>query len=323
MTNPASSRPRAGRRESVSGAPATSGTNRVRKNSVANNGNAASNGMAANNVRPRAHTISHIDLSTLGLMDMTNANPSLCRMNALGLGATGHNHSASMSGMPNQMGLDYRGMSTAMGHHGNIAGLPRIDTQAFNNMDNSNSLRTAPAVAGFGEFDLDQLFSPGTTINPAQLHFGGSNANNNGNGYAMMPQMSSFTNTQPTIDEHDDFAWMRNWSMQNMTNSGVENNENAIEDSSPSKISSGDSPGDYNDNMAMPVQNNSPWSQHDMKTSHRLSIGPFQMDALGNGLPNLDASLGTLSPSNLLEQPSSADQYFNELMMQQSMPQQQ
>ena len=162
-------------------------------------------------------------------------------MNALGLGTSshGHGHSASISGMPPGMGFDYRGMSTAMGNHGNIAGLPKIDTQAVNNMDVSNSLRTAPPVAGFGGFDLDQLFSPGTTVNPAQLHFGGNNSNGNVN--PMMPQMSPFTATQPTIDEHDDFGWMRNWSMQNMAN-GMEHNEDAVEDSSPSRISSGDSP---------------------------------------------------------------------------------
>ena len=162
-TNPASSKPRAGRRESVTGAAVPGTTNRVRKNSMATNGNGMS-GMAANSVRPRANTISHIDLSTLGLVDVTNANPSLNRMNSLGLGAGvhnhSHNHSASMSGMPNPMGFDYRGMSTAMGNHGNLSGLHRIDTHAVNNMDISNSLRTAPAVTGFAGFDLDQLFSP-------------------------------------------------------------------------------------------------------------------------------------------------------------------
>jgi len=290
---------------------------------MANNGNGMS-GMAANSVRPRANTISHIDLSTLGLVDVTNANPSLNRMNALGLGAGVHNHSASMSGMSNPMGFDYRGMSTAMGNHGNLSGLHRIDTHAVNNMDVSNSLRTAPAVTGFAGFDLDQLFSPGTTINPAQLHFGGNNANGNGN--TMMPQMSSFTNTQPTIDEHDDFGWMRNWSMQNMVN-GVDNNEDAIDDSSPSRISSGDSPGDYTDsmansNVAMSMQSNSPWSQSDVTSQRTMSAGHFQMEALSSGLPNLDASFGSASPGNLFDHPSTADQYFNEIMMQQNLTQQ-
>jgi hypothetical protein len=327
-TNPASSRPRAGRRESVTGATVPGTSNRVRKNSMATNGNGMS-GMAANSVRPRANTISHIDLSTLGLVDVTNANPSLNRMNALGLGAGvhnhSHNHSASMSGMPNPMGFDYRGMSTAMGNHGNLSGLHRIDTHAVNNMDISNSLRTAPAVTGFAGFDLDQLFSPGTTINPAQLHFGGNTANANGN--TMMPHMSSFTNTQPTIDEHDDFGWMRNWSMQNMVN-GVDNNEDAIDDSSPSRISSGDSPGDYttdsmaNSNVAMSMQSNSPWSQSDVTSQRTMSAGHFQMEALSTGLPNLDASFGSASPGNLFDHPSSADQYFNEIMMQQNLTQQ-
>lgn len=327
MTNPTSSRPRAGRRESVSGGTATSGNTRVRKNSVANNNSGAAPGVGSNSVRPRANTISHIDLSTLGLMDMTNGNPSLNRMNALGLAPPnhGHSHSVSMSGMAHPMNFNYQGMSTAMGHHGNIGGLPKIDTHAVNNMSIENSLRTAPAVAGFGGFDLDQLFSPGTTVNPAQLHFGGNNPNPNPNPNQMMAQMSSFTNTQPTIDENDDFGWMRNWSMQNVTN-GMENNEDAIEDSSPSRISSGDSPVDYSDsmassNMVVAAQNNSPWSQPDLTQQHRLSVGPFQMDALGSGLPNLDASLGTLSPS-MLDQTPTTDHYFNDIMMQQNNQQQ-
>lgn len=224
----------------------------------------------------------------------------------------------------NSMGFDYRGMSTAVGHHGNIAGLPRIDTHAVNNMDIGDALHTAPAVAGFGGFDLDQLFSPGTTINPAQLHFGGNNVNANGN--AMMSQMSAFTNVQPTINEHDDFGWMRNWSMQNMAN-GMDNNEDAIEDSSPSRISSGDSPGDYNEsltnsNMAVSVQNSSSWTQPDNTHQRTMSVGHlFQMDALSSGLPNLDASMVT-SPGNMLDPTSTSDQYFNDLMMQQNMTQQ-
>lgn len=324
MTNPASSRPCAGRRKSVSGAAASIGNNRVRKSSVANNGNGASSNVAANNVRPRANTISHIDLPTLGLVDMTIANLSLNRMDALGLGAAGHSHSSSMSNMPNAMEFEYRGMSIAMGHDGNIAGLPRIDTQAVNNIDISNSLRTAPAVAGFGCFDLDQLYGPGTTINPAQLHFGGNNANASNN--SIIFQMPPPTNIQPTTDENGDFGWTRNWKTQNMAN-GIKNDEDAIGDSYPSRVSSGDSPRYYNDsmmnsNMATPMQSNSSWSQPDVRAQRNVSVGHFHMDALSSGLPNLDTPFGTLSPGNLLDHASTADRYSNELMSQQTMAQQ-
>lgn len=322
MTNPTSSRPRAGRRESVSGA-SVSGNNRVRKNSVANNGAGSSGGVGANNVRPRANTISHIDLSSLGLMDM--ANPTVNRMNALGLGI-GPSHPGAMTGHPNTMGFDYRGMSTAVGHHGNMGNLPRIDTQAVNSMDAGNSLRTAPAVAGFGGFDLDQLFSPGTTVNPAQLHFGGAAPSTTPN--PMAPQMSPFANPPPTIDEHDDFGWMRNWSMQNIT-TGMDGSENAIEESSPSRMSSGDSPGDFsesmnNSNIGIPIHATASWPQHDLQQQQQqpLSAAPFQMDALGTGLQNLDASLGTTSPNSLMDPTPTAEHYFHQAMMQQNLQQQ-
>lgn len=320
MTNPASSRPRAGRRESVSGA-SVSSSNRVRKNSIANNAAGNNGGVGANNVRPRANTISHIDLSSLGLVDM--ANPTVNRMNALGLGI-GPSHPGGMNGHMMSMPFGYQGMSTATGHHGHPGGLPRIDTQAVNSMDVSNSLRTAPAVAGFGGFDLDQLFSPGTTINPAQLHFGGAAPSTAPN--PMGPQMSPFTNPPPIIEEQDDFGWMRNWSLQNV-GAGLDGNENAIEESSPSRMSSGDSPGDFseglsNSNIGMPIQPTASWPNNDLQTQPRLAAGPFQMDALGNGLQNLDASLGTTSPNSLMDPTPTADNYLHQAMMQQNLHQQ-
>src|ERR1700754_1909297 len=63
MTNTTSSRPRTGRRESVSGATVSNG--RVRKNSIANGSVAGSAGIGATH-RPRANTISHIDIAGLG-----------------------------------------------------------------------------------------------------------------------------------------------------------------------------------------------------------------------------------------------------------------
>ena len=297
-----------------------SGNNRVRKNSIANTGTGSSAGVAAHSVRPRANTISHIDLSSLGLMDM--ASPTVNRLNALGLGIGPSHHvmNGMMTGHSNAMGFDYQGMSTAVGHHGNLGGLPRIDTQAVNNMDMSNSLRTAPAVSGFGGFDLDQLFSPGTTVNPAQLHFGGAAPN------PMAPQMSPFANPPPMIDESDDFGWMRNWSMQNM-GPGMEGNENAVEDSSPSRISSGDSPGDFSENMSnsnigIPIQTTNSWPTQDLQPQPPLSAGHFHIDALGTGLQNLDASLGTTSPESLMDPTPTADNYFHQAMMQQNLQQQ-
>ncbi|KAK6397599.1 hypothetical protein LTR95_019495, partial [Oleoguttula sp. CCFEE 5521] len=60
------------------------------------------------------------------------------------------------------MAMDYRGMSTAMGNHGNVAGLSKLNTHTMG-MNPMDAMKSAPAVPGFGGFDLDQLFSPDTT----------------------------------------------------------------------------------------------------------------------------------------------------------------
>lgn len=315
MTNTTSSRPRSGRRESVSGTSVASG--RVRKNSVANGSVAGSAGIAATH-RPRANTISHIDVAGLGLMD--SANPTFSRMNALGLVNPAQ---FSMGGLPGAMNFDYRGMSNAMGNHG-THGLPKLDMQAVNNLDMSNSLRTAPPYANnFGGFEIDSLFGQGNTINPAHLHFGGSAS-------ATQPSfppggLEPFT-VHRAIDPHrqgDGFGWMRDWELQQ-----TQEHENAIDESSSSRMSSGNSPADFTESMtnsaaAMPIPNDFQWQQQDLQLQHSLSAGPFQMDTLGNGLPNLDAPQGTISPNTLHDPTPTADAYFPQAMIQQHQQQQQ
>lgn len=314
MTN-ATTRPRQGRRESVGG-PSVGGNGKVRKNSVAN----ANVGGAAGNIaqgRPRANTISHIDLSHLGIFD--GANPNASRMNALGLSL---GHQMNMGGLPGPGNYDYRGMSTAMGHHGNLHGLPKLDTHV-NNLDMTNSLRTAPPQANFGGFDIDQLFTPHTTINPAALHFGGAGSIPSSNiPFGFDPS----TNQQVPVE--DDFGWMRNWNMQ-MSNGN--DNEQAIDESSPSRISSGDSPGDYSESMSnsqvamLNPQNTFGWQQqqqqqpnNDTKLVRPMSNGTFQLDALGNGLPNLDVPNGTVSPSTLHEPTASNEMYYQQALLHQN-----
>lgn len=284
------------------------GNGRVRKNSVANINVSAINGAASNQVRPRANTISHVDLSSLGLIDNQG---QIQRMNALGLGMNGNN---LMGGLPGVGQFDYRGMSNSMGNHGNAHGLPKLDTQHINHMDMTNALRTAPPQASFAGFDLDQLFSPNTTINPAALHFGSAGQIHSTNiPFGLDPG----TNQQVPVD--DDFGWMRNWGMLNGND-----HENAVDESSPSRISSGDSPSDFPESMSnsqatMPMQNNFQWQPQDLSLHQTLShgsTGPFHLDGLGNGLPSLDQQHGTMSPS--LQDPTpSGDAYFQQAMMQQ------
>lgn len=242
-------------------------------------------------------------------------------MHALGIHP---GHSMGMGGLP--MGFDYRGMSNAVGHHGNIHGLSKLDMSGVHNLDMSNSLRTAPPMGSFAQqtgFDLDQLFGGGSTINPAQLHFGGSVSS----ATAQFPNFEGFAGQHPMIPEGDDFGWMRGWNMQ--TQPGQDTNEQVIDESSPSRVSSGDSPGDYNESMnnshaALPIPYDSfQWPQQDMHSQQPMSARPFQLDALGTGLPNLGAQPGIMSPNNLNGPTPTANAYFEQAMLQQNMQQQQ
>lgn len=280
---------------------------------MATSGVAGSHGIGAGTHRPRANTLGHIDLSGLSFMDSTS---SLNRMNAFGLGS----HSMGMGALPGPMNFEYRGMSNSLGNHG-THGLPKLDTHSINNMDVTNSLRTAPPYA-FGGFDIDQLFSPGTTINPAQLHFGGSVSSTQ----PSFPPLEPFT-VHPAINpqaQADDFGWMRSWNMQ----MNHDSNDQAIDESSPSRMSSGDSPGDYSESMnnstaglAMPT--NFQWQQQDKQTRQSVSGDTFQLDALGSRLPRLDPPRETVSPNTLHDASPTDDIYLQQAMMLQQQQQQQ
>ena len=287
---------------------------RVRKNSIAG-GNL--NGLNPMHPSARRNTISHLDLSSFG---MGQFNSPMNRLNALGINAP----TMGMAGLPGPTNFDYRGMSTTMGNH-SINGLPKLNTQSINNIDMSNSLRTAPPQGSFGGFDIDQLFSPGTTVNPAQLHFGGGS---NPVPQPNFPALEPFT-VHSAIDpqaQSDDFGWMRNWNMQ----MSHDNHENAIDDSSPSRISSGDSPGDITDSMNnsnanIGMSNNFQWHQQDAQMpplQQVSSAGPFALDALNTGLPNLEPPPGTISPNTLHDPTPTADAYFPPELVQQHQQQQ-
>ncbi|KAF2643920.1 hypothetical protein P280DRAFT_359705, partial [Massarina eburnea CBS 473.64] len=222
-----SSRPRTGRRESTTGLPPT-GTGRVRKNSVA--GSMGGPGAASAAMRPRANTISHIDPGALNnLLGQHNApmgrNPG---------GHPGHSHHASLSGISGPNSFDYRGLSASVGqhqgHHGHH-GLPKLDTHLGLGM--GGGLRTAP-IQGFGpDFELDKFFgsSSGSTINPNQLHHF-----NGGGGMAVQTPFTGFENpfANTTGIEEGDFAWSAGLDNPMMFSGG---NETAVDESSPSAIS--------------------------------------------------------------------------------------
>lgn len=145
------SQSRAEKKESVSGATISSGK-RARKISVINNGKGRpACSVGASSGPPRANTIGHTDLSMLGLVDGSDANPSTKWTDVTGL-ARGHHQSATIPGMPNEIGFGCHAMSTDVGYHFNTDGLQSIEYSASRGIDVNDSMSSAPAVAGFGGF---------------------------------------------------------------------------------------------------------------------------------------------------------------------------
>jgi len=275
-------RPRNARRESTTGLPPNS-SGRVRKNSVS-----STVGIPANPLmRPRANTISHIDPSALNNF-LTTHSVSLGRSP---VGHAAHSHHASLSGIGGPSQFDCRGMSTAVGNHGQH-GLPRLDTHSGIGL--GGGLRTAP-IHGVGpdDLELEKFFgtASGSTINPNQLHhFAGTMVN---------PQspcrqfVNPFAGNNPI--EEDDFAW----------SVGLDNamvfpgaNEAAVDGSSPSAISSASQSG-FNEVMldgSCHAPSSAMW--HD-PLPHHANMNPtaFTMDSMAPVFPEL--MLNSAPPQDL------------------------
>lgn len=297
------SRQRGARRESTSSA-APGGSTRVRKNSIANN---TSGTTGASAMRPRANTISHVDGPTLGLL--AAANSSASRHEAIGLGLGHHGGVNGFShGLPGVGTYPLRGMSAAAGHHGNPHVLPKLETK-HQTIDIGASLRTAPPYGGFGgDIDMDSiLYGPGTTVNPAQLHF----SNSPQNLAFEMPQspyqqgFSGAPSAQSMMDEGT-FAWMTSFDNQLSFN---EYNEQAIDGSSPSVISTG-SPGGMSEVMLdgsnNPMSASGAWQNAPM--SQAAFPPAYSMDLSGQTFSDLYPP-SQLSPKSLNANIGSSDQY--------------
>ena len=287
----------------MSGASANS-SGRVRKNSIANNSVGGSGGVGSAAGRPRANTIGHLDLASLGLLENDPSKPS--RMDLLGLGRANR---MSMSGLPAAGDLSMRDMANSMGHNNAFGTLPKLETQSINHAFMEGPLRTAPAYVSSAGFDFDQLFPPGAgnTINPAQLHFPGSAASPS----SPFPSFPQFDNLTDGIDQvGDDFSWMRNWGPTQLDTTMA--NEHAIEESSSYRIHSArqaafpdgmiDAP-----NRFMPTA----WPSIDINAQPMLSPAAFRLDNLGSGLPLLDTPPGTVSPQHLHDAHQLSGAYFN------------
>lgn len=251
-------------------------------------------------MRPRANTISHIDPNALSSFLASN-NASIGRQNGA---HGGHSHHASLSGIaPNY--LDYRGLSTAVGGHGQHHGLPRIDTHLGIGM--GGGLRTAP-IPGLGPDDAElvKFFegSSGSTINPNQLHHF-----NAGMGAPQSPFQQQFGNPWAGNNpiEEDDFAW----------NAGFDNNfgfpgqhDSAVDGSSPSAISTA-SQSAFNevmlDGSGQPTSG-ALW--HNPLVTHvSMNQTAYSLDAMAPVFPEL--SINGVGPHDMAEPNVSNDFYMS------------
>lgn len=242
-------------------------------------------------MRPRANTLSHVDAATIGML--ANSSPSMNRQFP-----SSHNHHNSISGMPNGAGFSYRGMST---HH--AAGLPKLETAGLP-MDLSAGLRTAPPYGGFGtEFPLGFPQNSGSTINPHALHMSDMDMDQ-----SLTFQQMFYANGIPNgMSEDHTFDWMaRGFENQMTFNQG---HENAIDDSSPSAMST-NSPSNLQDMVPdmhpastqhSGMTNPQAWAQVMPNHLHMMN-SPVSMDFTSNLNDMMMGPNGTLSPKSMLAQ---------------------
>ena len=256
------------------------GTGRVRKNSVVNNNTGS--GAGAGSMRPRANTISHVDNATLGMI--AAANSSAARRDSTNLG---HHQQAGLNLLRGPAHFDFRGMSTAAGHHGTPHGLPKLETHGLH-IDLSGSLHTAPPFGGFDhDFGMDHMiFGPGSTVNPAQLHFTDSPhslvfdtpTSPYSQGFLGMPSASGM------VDEDCNFDWMNGFDHQ----MSFRHNEHAVAGSSPSAISTG-SPSGISEVMLDGSTNTTATSSmwHNSMISQAPLISDYPVEMSGSTFPDV------------------------------------
>ncbi|KAB8239150.1 putative C2H2 transcription factor (AmdX) [Aspergillus alliaceus] len=282
MTTTPSSRPRNARRESTGGT--GTGTNRVRKNSIVNTSSA---------MRPRANTISHIDGAALGLGNATSAPPA----------APSHSHAyhPSLGSAPVGSSLDYRGFSSA---HPPVNGLTKLETHGLP-MDLSGGLRTAPVYGSF-DLSLGDMFMSHSTINPAQLHFGGSPQ-----GYGNDSPSSPYTQgahqmppADPMMEDDFSFDWMNGFDPSVQMGKG---NDSVIDESSPSAMSTGSQSGISEAMMEGGHRYSASW--HNPFPNHSGQPSNQFIDYNSSAFNDLGIPPETVSPKSLMAQNPFAENY--------------
>jgi hypothetical protein len=195
------------------------------------------NGTNGSRMRPRANTISHIDGAARQAVQMIGETDAINARQGPGGPIHGHSRHGSLIGLPIHE-YHYGGMSEALSQRGMTLGLPKLEPEMFNNVDFSGGMRTAPPMAGYAtEFDFDSLLAgSGSTINPNALHYDDASQAMSLNQATTFPQYFSEMTTSHSIDEN--FDWVNGFDHHlNFTN------ENAVDESSPSALSTGSQSG--------------------------------------------------------------------------------
>lgn len=240
-------------------------------------------------MRPRANTISHVDRPAVNLIN----NPDTSRAPQ-----AGHAHHPSLSSVPNMPGLDFRGLQSD-NRHAAIIGLSKLDTAAIP-LNLSDGLRTAPVFGSFGtEFGFSEMMmGQGSTINPAQLHFSGSpNAFLETPTSPFTPAFSNMPSAQNLYDDDLKYDWINGFD----TTMNLGANESAIDNSSPSAMSTG-SPSGISEallessNHAL-ASSAGPWSTSALSQSQPSQFG---LDFPQTTYQDLSAHTTTVSPKALL-----------------------
>jgi len=240
-------------------------------------------------MRPRANTISHV------------GNPAMDMfVNGQMAGDGMQQPPMMMFGHVLQNGMGELRHSQIAGHHGMPNGLPRLNTSLAGH-DLMGGLRTAPA---FDHFNMDNLFSPDTTVNPAALHFPDAPPTAGLESPSGFHDMGMHSAQMHGLDMDQGMDWTAGFGHD--LHQISTNDSNAIAGSSPSVVDS-DSPdgaSDYAlDRKSSMLQHTSQWQTAPFtKTAHGLP--DYMMDI---GLTDAFAQ-GPPSPSVMPE--FAADGHF-------------
>lgn len=268
-------------------------TGRVRKNSTT---------AGTTTMRPRANTVSHIDSATLGILANSAGTYGRQYLHT-------HGHHNSMGGLSESQAYHYRTAATNL----HPLTLPKLDTNGLP-LDLSGGLRTAPPFGEFGhEFDITPMdfgIDHGETINPHALHMTGLGIDALQSPYQQL--FGGMTASQVLNDDETTFDWMAQGFEHQM--SFAQATENAIDDSSPSAMST-HSPVGFNEMTGdaalgtmqqTAVSGPNMWSAS-LANQAAMVDGPVSMELMSGFTEMVHPPIGTISPQSLLAQGGAMD----------------